>query len=527
MRHRKVVTFNKPCRRESRCLLILAGAQVQEVYPLQQKTAKQFRIGALLFLVVAGWVSSATQITNSAERVSRTGGDNIVHLPLLSRVEATATNTYYLSPNGNDKNTGTSELQAWATFDRALNAQAPGSSKLQPGDTLILLDGIYYQSLRPRGVTGQPGQPITVRAQHDGKAIIDGQGVKIPVEFEHKAVAYYYVIQGIVARNSSSHVLSIYGTHNVFRRVSAYNANTDRNNHVILIIGNHNLLEDCLASGTGRKMIVIFQGANNVIRRCFAYWKEWDGREWHDCWPWGEGIEIYNASNNIIENSVAVGRVPRAGVSLMVQAPGASIGNKILGTMSVMAGMAENGVPMVWGNLRPQPTDYSCLQDFDNWDSLLSGFRVGESGEMRDNLFQDILAWGNARLGLTFHQPGALLRSNNHVNRATLLSNGAYNLDKEGGAGTDAQEAELLLFESVQNSSIEDVWLGGNTANRTTMTGEGARLTHRYVNGVLMDGSNGQPAQPLWPWPMEDRIQAELDISVTEMMMEIIPGTTH
>ena len=35
------------------------------------------------------------------------------------------------------------------------------------------------------------------------------------------------------------------------------------------------------------------------------------------------------------------------------------------------------------------------------------------------------------------------------------------------------------------------------------MEGEGARLTHRYVNGVLTD-------EPLWPWPME--VDAVLDL---------------
>jgi hypothetical protein len=51
------------------------------------------------------------------------------------------------------------------------------------------------------------------------------------------------------------------------------------------------------------------------------------------------------------------------------------------------------------------------------------------------------------------------------------------------------------------------------------MNGEGARLTHRYVDGVLTN-------EPLWPWPMEDRIQAELGFSVTELMTDLIFGTS-
>ena len=51
------------------------------------------------------------------------------------------------------------------------------------------------------------------------------------------------------------------------------------------------------------------------------------------------------------------------------------------------------------------------------------------------------------------------------------------------------------------------------------MVGEGARLTYQYVNGVMT-------TDPLWPWPMEGRIQAELGISVTAMMTDLIFGTT-
>ena len=53
----------------------------------------------------------------------------------------------------------------------------------------------------------------------------------------------------------------------------------------------------------------------------------------------------------------------------------------------------------------------------------------------------------------------------------------------------------------------------------TTMQGEGARLTHRYIDGELTN-------EPLWPWPMEDRIQSELGISVTDLMTDLIFGTT-
>ena len=83
--------------------------------------------------------------------------------------------TFYISPSGNDNNAGTSESAPWATFNRAWQ-------DLFPGDTLILLDGVYYQSLNPNRRNGLPGSPITIRAKNDGQAIIDGQNQRVPVK---------------------------------------------------------------------------------------------------------------------------------------------------------------------------------------------------------------------------------------------------------------------------------------------------------------------------------------------------------
>ncbi len=86
--------------------------------------------------------------------------------------------TYYISPNGSDGNNGTSTGSAWKTFEQAWDV-------LQPGDTLLLLDGTYTESttglVQPNIRNGEPGKPITIKALNDGKAVIDGEGEYIPV----------------------------------------------------------------------------------------------------------------------------------------------------------------------------------------------------------------------------------------------------------------------------------------------------------------------------------------------------------
>jgi hypothetical protein len=460
--------------------------------------------------------------------------NNQLYLPMVSKPDGKfaqqSTKVYYLSPDGDDTLSGHSESQAWKTFDRAWQ-------DLYPGDTLILLDGVYYQSLNPNKRNGEAGKPITIRAKNDGKVIIDGEYKRIPVKLGDTwpgPIGNFFVIEGISARNSSSFVVLITGAHhNILRRVSAYNANTDTNSAVIGVVwesAQHNIIEDCVAAGSGRKMLYTYKGENNIFRRCYADWQEWDGREWHDCWPWGDGIEIYNGSFNTIENSISYGQNPTWAINVMANDPSAkAIGNKVLGSMAILAGMQNETTPMDWGDERPQPTNHTCVRNF-NWPSQRVGFMVNGSGEIRDNVLQDIYSWGNAGLGLSFN-PGTEFHvntRNNIIKRATIFNNGLDNPEgawpgQFGGVDTDVIQRELDKF-IVEDSRIEKIFIDwpnypDGARNMTSLNGEGARLTNRYVDGVLTD-------QPLWPWPMEDRIQAELGFSVTDFMTKLIFGTS-
>ncbi|MEZ4618510.1 MAG: chondroitinase-B domain-containing protein [Caldilineaceae bacterium] len=294
--------------------------------------------------------------------------------------------TYYIGPNGSDLHSGQSPTQAWATFGQAW-------SYLQPGDTLVLLDGTYVQPLEPNGRNGTADAPITIRAQHDGNVTIDGQGTVIPVHLYRD----YYVIEGIVARNGNHAVYFISGSNNTLRRVSGYDANPDDNSDVFAIFDSHNnLLEDCIAAGSGRKMVMIYRGGNNIIRRCFADWRSWDGRQWCDDWPWGDNIQIYNSNYNIIENSIGYGSVPVWSVAVQANAPDVTaIGNQVLGTIAIDAGMNHNGTVKEWPSTRPTPTECTALRNF-GWPSQRAGFALYGNGLLRDNLFRDILAWGSA-----------------------------------------------------------------------------------------------------------------------------------
>jgi hypothetical protein len=122
--------------------------------------------------------------------------------------------------------------------------------------------------------------------------------------------------------------------------VSCYNASADTNAHAITITGNQNLIEDCVASGTGRKMIFTWGGRANVLRRCFARWQRFDSREACGEWPWGENLEFYNSSDSLMENVISYGSGLNAAIGILANINSLngnvpfSTNNRILGAIS-------------------------------------------------------------------------------------------------------------------------------------------------------------------------------------------------
>ena len=345
--------------------------------------------------------------------------------------------SYYISPTGSDSNTGIDQSHPIATFNHAWQF-------LCPGDTLWLMDGTYYQVIEPT-INGISGSPITIKALNDGKAIIDGEYIRSTVvigknwndiaNYNRDTINPYgnhLTVEGIVAKNSLDAVFVVLARNVILRRCSGYNANTHNNDHVITVwsLGTpahpaNVLVEDCVAAGSGRKMILAYDTYVNVVfRRNFAAWQTWLGDNFcGGYWPQSDGIEIYPKAyedqpdvlnNSLNENNIQFGLIPDYGTSLSPN-PGLRTGNYYYGDMSLGAGMRwdntqrkfviatmDNATCTYNGISKPAACANSNCIDLKGNTSYRAGFVIATFGNplMRNNIFKDLFAYGNAGLGI-------------------------------------------------------------------------------------------------------------------------------
>ena len=88
--------------------------------------------------------------------------------------------------------------------------------KAGPGCEIILSDGVYSGGpyYIPECCSGEPGRPVTVRAEHKGGAVIDGSsiGSKLPAMILR---ADHWILEDLVIKGAPSAGLFICGSDNV------------------------------------------------------------------------------------------------------------------------------------------------------------------------------------------------------------------------------------------------------------------------------------------------------------------------
>ena len=109
---------------------------------------------------------------------------------------------HYVAPNGSDANDG-SAGRPFATIQKAADAA-------KPGDTVIVRDGVYTAA-NSEGCavvvecSGTAEQPITFRAEHKWRAVMDGRDDTAKYGWVLEQDARYVIIEGFEMKEFASH----------------------------------------------------------------------------------------------------------------------------------------------------------------------------------------------------------------------------------------------------------------------------------------------------------------------------------
>jgi hypothetical protein len=456
----------------------------------------------------------------------------ITFITLLSSVKPTsAASTYYLATNGSDLSSGTSSAP-WRNFSKAWSMMAPG-------DTLIVKNGRYQQQIKPT-VSGTPGNPITIKAETDGGAILDGQGVRSGIEiFSNPPTTptrQYITIEGFRVENSGERpavqVASQDGTplsgqsNNIVIRRTAARGDVMSSNNAVWIIARarDSLLEDIWGWRYGRYVINVYGCTRVTVRRGVF---RWDG--------WGQGagspgdpkfnMGVYDTHDSLIENVILLDAAddPLGGDKGGLYVPGNA-----------------NGTTAPYGD-----SDNNTFKGVLSLNNIGVGVGVegGSGGTNDNNRFVDLVSWGNSYVGVTVpskasgtsfdhvtvgaNSTGFYFGNSSKTVSGTVLKNSlvylnsgygingpastsynnvyangtSYNGGASAGTNTTSQDPLLDYIVRIEAASI---------CKGTASDGgdRGAAIVKRYVDGMLT-------GEDLWPWPNEDRIHADLCESVT------------
>jgi len=409
---------------------------------------------------------------------------------------------FYASPEGNGS--GRTSLSPFK-IETFLSLAAPGM-------TLCLLDGIYRGSrsmIHPApGRSGTSSAPITIRAYHDGGALIDGEFAHIPVALRNNS---WWVLEGFNAMRSPRQVAALTdgadgftgpgSNNNVLRRLVLWDTDIRQNVDVVThASANDNLWEDCAFFGTGRRVWSVYTGRRNTCRRC---WARWEGnttvrnsgpkRTIDLGYGFRPGAEL--ATNTLWESSLATWNAwsmpqsydganavdgsrdgshqtdysiyQKGGTVGTETNPGEVAGHRLVGSIAYI-------MTREWFHNNASPAHM--------W-----GLKYGKSQVIRDGLVVIPSDYPYGR------EIAAFAIGPNNDSRDGIGSNTASNITSIR-RGTDSIGVSWTIRNFSISASADAV------ANPWSTTGPGANLCYRYVNGL-------RTTEPLWPWPMNQRIK--------------------
>ncbi len=387
--------------------------------------------------------------------------------------------THYASPSGHGSGVSTSQAFKIANFWPSARA----------GYTLCLMDGQYTGPVSminpPAGLRGTASTPITIRALNDGKATINGQSFNFPVRLRDND---HFVLEGFNAHQSKGSVVELSRSNqNIVRRVAAWDA-ADNNTEVFgAHHGKYNLFEDVAGWGVARKTFQFSQGGDyTTVRRA---WGRWEGS--HVTGPKMTYTLAYNNYNMTCENCIGTWSGERMKQAYTLQ--------------------NYSSKPHIRSGSEVSLTDYSVDHAYGIF--AVDGIRSDKDKHARAKLLGSIAYVRGSdqfapRHVVFVHDMDSIELTDTVVyiepNAHTLkkgfslenLKGGAVNLIARnltgiGGSGSSygSDWKRNFIAEGPSRESVPNVFTSSRAAN----------VCYRYQDGV-------RTTEPLWPWPMNQRI---------------------
>lgn len=389
----------------------------------------------------------------------------------------------------------------------------------------------------PDGLSGTSTSPITIRALNDGGALIDGGFVRVPVDLRNNS---FWVLEGFNAKNGGGTVIRLadggygYGpgsgsNNNILRRIVAWDADGRLNIAVADHAGaSRNLWEDCAFFGMGRNTWHMYIGTDNICRRCWArlegtisffgsgpihayqpsyspYGKPNQGRTilensigtWYALsmpqtyYPWNTRLSCWSSVDGSCDTAQLTNyamAAQRTGALGEEADAGDTKNNKVLGSIFYLRSgdsiSSGSNAAAVFGMARGIG---HTLQDVL---TVISPGYTGAGNIVAFNL--GTAAGGDCSGG----------KCTGTANRITAIGpRSPLNLIGTAGATNCTSSSGWTLTNCYAGASVP-------TGSQNPFSGTAAaNLCYRYINGVRQDGTGGTTVQPLWPWPMDQRIK--------------------
>lgn len=350
-----------------------------------------------------------------------------------------------------------------------------------PGKTLCLLDGVYAGAAAliapPQPLSGTQTAPITIKAANDGKVLLDAQHSTSAVSL--MPGNNWWVIEGLNATNGLESLYRLRGSHILGKRLIGWNGTSGQDDSLIFNLGREVdvVVEDCAAWGYNSRKVVEgsqsqAEGAKagwSGMRRCWAEWND------HPLGPDSQPSNTYQIGYRTRQQRF----------------------ENVLGTWNSV------------GDVRGAEAIVTQFYDCEQASASLSGTQVlgslfylpnGNSyptGELLYSFCTADAAWKDVAVVVgsdyPWVKPGWFPRFDSAAPQVNNVCDNC--LAVHAGSPWHSDNGNGWTFPGLKQGNGLAAATGGQSAF-TLLPG----LCRRYVRGQLTN-------EPLWPWPMNQRIK--------------------